>query len=136
MTIYNRAGLLQLKAKIKALSFERREIKNQIRKLGKANSKIHKAIDSANEDKLRDWMDRNNEIASHIRHHGSAQARWHHLAYGLLREIPYRKMERDTEHTKHTRRFLAEKLHEIIQSYAGYGTRREWTLDKIIEWLE
>lgn len=136
MNTYDKAFLLKLKAKIKSQTFERREIKKQIKKLGRKNSRMFFSITPDNVDEMNDRMERNNIISSFVRYHGSYDARIHHVAYGLLRGVPYRKMERDKVHTKHSRKELAEDIFDVLRRYAGFKARREWTIEKIIEWLE
>lgn len=137
MSVYDRGNLLLLKAKVKSLSHNRREIRNQIKKIGKANSKLNRAMDeSQDKAEIQKWMNQNNMVISHIRYAYSGSARIHHLAYGLLRGVPYRKMERNTEHTDKSREVLAKKVLEVIHEYSSYFSRREWTLEKVINLLE
>ncbi len=120
--VNNQSNLLSLKTKIKSLAHRRVLVRKEMHRLGKINSKLS-LTDIENK---KDLMLKNDLIKGNIRYDGSWETRHHHLAYGLLRGIPYFDMERTCKIVPNP-----EQILDIIHKYCSYSEKQEWTLDKV-----
>lgn len=59
--------------------------------------------------------------------------RYHHLALGMVRGVPYRRMEprchEDNEPDP-------ERIRRVLDSFMPYGEYRAWTIERIQGWLD
>lgn len=114
-----------LKTKIVSLGQRRKGIRKIVNKLGARNSKLF-------EENLYPEAIRENEILiSSIVNAGASEARHYNIAYGLMRNIPYKNMERKCRVKPDSKYVL-----DIIHIYTPWNEKANWTLEKVKALLE
>ena len=115
-----KSELLVLRGKIKGLALESEKIRGRINKF---RTEVAEKKQEIGNKRNAEWM---------TKRQVGYETRYLALAYGFIRGVPYRKMERKTLDEN---RPSAELLFKIITEHTDYFERRKWTLERVKELL-
>lgn len=65
-------------------------------------------------------------VVTSYRHFAREDARYHHVAYSLLRGNKYSEIERSCRE-----QLNPSKLHQVIQEYVSWSDRKDYDLDRV-----
>lgn len=118
---------------IKIITYRRKVSKERSRQLQKDAQRLLKQADPE-----MGWKDEKHQTAvnwfwaaDNLKRNGAVDARHLNLAFGLLRGLTYKQIERSCY-----KKPSAEKIFETVQKFAQYSDKYIWTIEKIKAWLE
>lgn len=117
-----------LRAEMKSTAYHRRMVKARARNLFR-EAQVY-AETPFKEGGYKRWYGMV-DAATSLRGSRASYARSLNIASGLIRGIPYRKIEAKCNEAPN-----AEEILEIIQSHASWREKREWTLERVKGLLE
>lgn len=127
-----------LRAEIKSTAYHRRQVKARARKLYREAQRQYEASEGESgthwgvniKPSYKRYLSLS-DAASALRGDRASHARSLNIASGLLRGIPYKRIEAKCKEAPNAKQVLA-----IIQSHTSYADRKNWTLEKVKELLQ
>jgi len=119
-----------IKLELKSLAFCRRESKNAARTIQQKSSPLVKDLDPSKWAPEWGWYVRNYRQAGILRNNKSKELRHLNIAYGLLRGVPYREMERTCSSPPDPKLVLF-----YVDKFSG-PEKRYWNYTRVCELLK